>query len=191
MKTDDLQRKLPPESESADEPKFADDDDLPEDYELEEFECYMTEPATLADLEEICEIDELMAVTPGRREMVERAIRSDTCKIVSDSKQVLAYMIFDYSHQKQGCVRLVHVAESYRRQGVGLDILEGMESTCGKPRIYASVHKTNLVAQRLFQRAGYRKTKEWDGEGMIVYMKKIWEPMPELDEDDSEPVTIQ
>ena len=185
MKTDDLQRKLPPDLD------LEDDDELPEGYEPEEFEMYLTEPATLADLEEICAIDELMAVTPGRREMVERAIRNETCKIVADSKQVLAYMIFDYSHQKQGCVRLLHVAESYRRQGVGLDILEGMESTCEKPRIYASVPKTNPTAQRLFQRAGYRKTKEWGGEGVIVYMKKIWEPVPELDDEDDEPVTIQ
>ena len=126
------------------------EDELDDDGPFEELECFMTEVAEKEDLPYLLEIDEEARQDPDKQRMIEAAIRNRTCKLVADSKQLLAYGIFDYSAKgKMGHARLVFVVPSHRRQGVGSEMLMSFEATCEKPRIYASVPLTNLAAQEM------------------------------------------
>lgn len=172
MKTDDLRRKM--------------EIDVAEGTTDLDFECYMTEPAEMADLEYILEIDEFAQDNPARRRMIEKSLIDNRCWIVTDQAQVIAYAIFDYSYQKnQGFVHLVYVARDYRRQQVALDLLESLEGTCETPKIYTEIPVDNLAAQELFICAGYRVTKppkrdySRKDEG-ILFVKNIWEPPPPI-----------
>lgn len=149
----------------------------------QEYECYMTEQAEPDDLQYLLEIDEELRGNPARQETVGRAIRNKACSLVSDSKQLIAYGIFDYTGKdKQGCVKHVFVAPDYRLQGVGAEMLMTFESTCDTPKIYASIPVTNLAAQEMVKSVGYRPVRSAQTvPGEILFMKKIWEaeaPMP-------------
>lgn len=166
MKTDELRRKL--------------ETDIEEDTVDQEFECYMTEPAEITDLDELCEIDEFTRDNPARRKLIEKAIHDKQCWLVADSKQVLAYGIFDYSYKNQGTVRLIHVQEEYRRQGVGGEMLMTFESQCESKKIYATVPRNNLAAQELVKRVGYSEAgvppRGDIANPDIIYVKDLWSP---------------
>jgi ribosomal protein S18 acetylase RimI-like enzyme len=195
MKTDDLRRKMEMEAPVLDEATEGPDnpdglDELGEGEELE-FECYMTERAEMDDLEFLLEIDEQAQNDPARLMMIEQAIRDQTCKLVADSTQVLAYGIFDHSYHEHGFVKMVFVHPEYRRQGVGADMLLGFEATCETPQIYAAIPLSNLEAQELFRSVGYVPVEGVPPSGNpsdpeVLYVKNIWEPMPE-----TEPETVQ
>ncbi|MBY0506110.1 MAG: GNAT family N-acetyltransferase [Bryobacteraceae bacterium] len=153
------------------------EDELDDFGPFEELQYFMTEVAEMDDLPYLLEIDEEAQQDPDKRRMIEAAIQDRTCKLVAHGEQVLAYGIFDYSAKgKMGHARLVFVAPSHRRQGVGSELLMTFESICEQPRIYARVPVTNLAAQEMLKRVGYQLEKNLPTE--TIFVKHIWEPTP-------------
>lgn len=69
------------------------------------------------------------------------------------------------------------VLPAYRRQGIGLALLEACEAQLPQPRLRLCVRTSNLAAIRLYEKAGYSPCETWqhyyrDGEDALV-MEKI------------------
>lgn len=69
------------------------------------------------------------------------------------------------------------VLPAYRRQGIGLALLNACEARLSQPRLRLCVRVSNLAAIRLYEKAGYFSLEVWqkyyrDGEDALV-MEKI------------------
>jgi ribosomal-protein-alanine N-acetyltransferase len=80
------------------------------------------------------------------------------------------------SGHKRGWVTTLGVLPEYRRQGIGLALLEKCEAMLATPAIRLSVRASNQGAVELYEQAGYRRVDRWQkyysgGEDALVYEK--------------------
>ncbi len=154
-------------------PSFSPEEDVDELAEFPELECHMCAEAEMEDFEEICAMDELMAGQPERQMMVSLAIRAGTCKVIANNGVILAYGICDYGDAKEARIRLVHVREDRRGEGIGSDLLTHFESMCDRPRIYGMVPVGNAAAEKMMRAAGYRPSSGGSTREGTLFVKSL------------------
>ncbi len=76
-----------------------------------------------------------------------------------------------------GWVTTLGVRPVFQRRGIGTALLQACESRIGLPVIRLCVARTNSVAIRIYQRAGYRQIQTWpayyqSGEDALVMEKR-------------------
>lgn len=143
---------------------------------------YTIVPATWRDVREVRKLEEacfgkdawpmldLLAVLtlPG----------SVRYKAVVDGKMVGFIAGDTHFREKVGWVTTVGVLPEYRSRGVASALMRVCETTLGMPRVRLCVRRTNLSAQRLYLRLGYRQINIWKQyysgrEDALVYEKEI------------------
>lgn len=99
-------------------------------------------------------------------------------KATVDEKMV-GFIAGDQHHrEKVGWVTTVGVLPEYRNQGIATALMLVAETSLGMPRVRLCVRRTNLSAQRLYTRLGYRQIDTWrhyysGREDALVFEKEI------------------
>lgn len=113
-------------------------------------------PATSRDIDAICGFDHLARQgSQQRRAFVQRAVGAANCFVIEAHGQVIGYAVLEYSFYEQGFVSMLYIRREYRRQGVGMRLMQHLESVCQMPKLFTSTNLSNLPMQSLLAKLGY------------------------------------
>lgn len=145
------------------------------------YECYSMAEGEDTDLEDICGFDPAARTDARKRRFLKRAVDEKNLWVMFDDEgTVMAYGVFDHTFYQRGFVHTIHVHPEYRRQGIAFELMEHFEMLCETDKIFTSARQSNLAAQALYQKLGYRKSgvlhelDEADAE--IVFVKDLMKP---------------
>lgn len=134
-------------------------------------------PAGERDVEDICSLDLIGSREDGRRELIRRAVASNTCFVAVADEEVIGYCMLNYTFYSNGYIDMLYVHSDHRRSGVGAALLRHVESLCQTPKLFTSTNLSNLPMQSLLSKSGYQLSgvihnlDESDPE--IVYYKRV------------------
>jgi ribosomal protein S18 acetylase RimI-like enzyme len=112
--------------------------------------------ATAADLPALVESDPYAIAQSGRCVVLAAAIERGECFAAFVHDHVAGYTVLNYSFFGQGFVPLVVVSPGVRRQGIARLLFAAVESECKTESLFTSTNVSNIEAQRLFERVGFR-----------------------------------
>lgn len=131
--------------------------------------------ATAADLGAFVESDPYAIAHSERCVFLAAAIERGECVAAFVHDRVVGYAVLNYSFFRQGFVPLVVVAPGVRRQGIARLLLGAAESECKTESLFTSTNVSNVEAQRLFERVGFRPSGRIEnldpGDPELVYYK--------------------
>jgi len=99
-------------------------------------------------------------------------------KVVADDKMVGFAAGEIHSDDRSGWITTIGILPEYRRRGFGAALLDACEKALGTQTIRLCVRRSNVPAQRLYQRTGYHLSEVWpkyyeDGEDAFVLEKRM------------------
>lgn len=107
------------------------------------------------DLESICALDAIAQQDHQRQEFITRAVSNGNCYVATDN-DVLGYAVLEYTFFEMGFVSMLYVHANYRRQGIGVKLMQSLEAACQTPKLFTSTNLSNLPMQALLAKLGYR-----------------------------------
>lgn len=118
-------------------------------------------PMRRDDLAEVLAIERVSFPQPWRRETFEAELDNPTATLLVAECQghitgyAGAFTVLDESN-----VLLIAVNPVYRRNGIGLFLLEGLLTAVrerGATRVHLEVRRSNMAAQHLYRKVGFRE----------------------------------
>ena len=101
--------------------------------------------------------------TPADRDAIAGLDLSDeVCVVAEAGGEVVGYGAMSYSFFQRGFIRILHVSESHRCQGIGSRIMRALEERCATDRIFTSTNESNVRMQALLERLGYERSGKVD-----------------------------
>ena len=88
------------------------------------------------DIPIICSFDHIAQEEQQRREFIARSVRASCCYKAVIDNQIVGYGVFDYSFFAQGFISMLYVYPDYRRQGVGVTLMQHLEAVCSTAKLY-------------------------------------------------------
>lgn len=149
------------------------------------YECYSMAEGEESDLDDILSFDGAARADARRRRFLKRAVLEKNLWVMFDEEgTIMAYGVFDHSFYQRGFVHTIHVHPEYRRQGIAFELMEHFEMLCETDQIFTSTNQSNLAAQAMFAKLGYRKSGVVhdldEGDPEIVFVKDLMKaPFPE------------
>jgi [ribosomal protein S18]-alanine N-acetyltransferase len=145
-------------------------------------------PFKPSDLQALYQID-LSCFPPGisySREEIARFIehRHSFTAVAEDGKETVGFVIVHREPRKVAHIVTIDVVAKMRRQGAGSVLMEAAENWAqkqGMEMIYLETAENNFVAQRFYQKRGYRKVEKLqryypDGTAAWVMVKWLGKP---------------
>ncbi|MEO0098221.1 MAG: ribosomal protein S18-alanine N-acetyltransferase [candidate division WOR-3 bacterium] len=139
-------------------------------------------PMTEKDLDGVLEIEKENFKFPWKREIFLSDLnrKSAYCLVAKKKGLVLGYIIILQALDEFHLAN-ISVKKGYQRQGIGSALMNEMLKIAqenGIKSIYLEVRKSNLPAQRFYEKFGFtftytRKGYYEDGEDALIYEKKI------------------
>lgn len=114
-----------------------------------------TRLATETDIEFICSFIHSAQQDNERRASITRSIAAACCHVAVVENQVVGYGVIEYSFFGQGFISMLYVHPVYRRRGVGIVLMQHLQSFCSTPKLFTSTNLSNLPMQSLLARLGY------------------------------------
>ncbi|MGF6174340.1 N-acetyltransferase family protein [Ensifer sp. 4252] len=111
--------------------------------------------ATIADCDSLVALDTVAAGDPERRDHIRSWIEAGCCYVAETNKSVGAYGVLAYHFFGNGFVEMVMVGEHFRRQGLGMALVEHFKAICVTPKLFASTNLSNQKMQQLLSAAGF------------------------------------
>lgn len=90
-----------------------------------------------------------------RRAFVARSVATDGCHVAVVDNQVVGYGVIEFSFFGQGFISMLYIHPDYRRRGVGMVLMQHLQSFCSTPKLFTSTNLSNLPMQSLLVRMGY------------------------------------
>ena len=120
-------------------------------------------PYAVGDLDALVAIEEASVPSAWSRDVLERFLqRQDSdCYVIEQSERVVGFFLVIYEPDGLHMANLA-VDPEFRRRGLALlalDWIEELAKERGAERIALEVRETNLAAQLLYRKAGYRAIK--------------------------------
>jgi ribosomal protein S18 acetylase RimI-like enzyme len=143
--------------------------------------CVSTKPDIRAadsdDLDELVALDQLVNSSPKRRDRLLRSVAQGECFIAEIDRKPIGYVILNHTFYENGFIALLHVAESRRRMGVGVALVQHAERMCRKPKLFTSTNVSNTAMQNLLQGQGYQPsgiiTNLDDADDELLFFKRL------------------
>jgi N-acetylglutamate synthase-like GNAT family acetyltransferase len=132
--------------------------------------------ATTDDIDIICSSIDDRVFIPA---FLERSIASSHCYVaILNDSLIVGYAVLDYSFYAQAFLSMLRVHPSYRRQKVGLTLMNYLEqpAQCTAKKLFTSTNLSNLAMQSLLAKLQYKLTGvihnlDDDNDPEIVYYK--------------------
>ena len=129
---------------------------------------------TPTDLSSLVAIDSFARSQFERVEFLSQSLVLGQCVVAASEAEAAGFAILNYSFFGLGFIPLVLVS-AHRRQGIGLRLLESLERRCTSGKLFSSANMSNVVAQRLFARAGFVESGRVEnldaGDPEVIYFK--------------------
>ena len=116
----------------------------------------MIRPALPADAAEIVGFDHIAALSPARRDFIQRSVEAGRCFVAADGGRVVGYAVLEYTFYDNGWVAMLYVAEGFRRRGVGAALVRRLERECRTPKLFTSTNESNTRMRALLAKLGFR-----------------------------------
>lgn len=109
--------------------------------------------ATMVDIAKIYQIDSLG--TKKRREEIELWVEQKTCFVLEGNDKILAYGVINQQFFAHGFIELLMVNHQYRRQGLGLSLINLLKKQSKTQKVFTSTNQSNIATQQLLLKAGF------------------------------------
>lgn len=113
-------------------------------------------PATAADIEPICALDEISQQEAGRRAFIEDSVRAGYAHVVTSGESVVGYGVLHYNFFSQGFIAMLYIHRDHRRAGAGTSMMRHLETLCRTEKLFTSTNLSNLPMQALLGKLGYQ-----------------------------------
>jgi N-acetylglutamate synthase-like GNAT family acetyltransferase len=112
---------------------------------------------------------------------LERSIASSYCHVaLLNNSLIIGYAVLDYSFYAQAFISMLRVHPLYRRQGVGLTLMQYVEQSIlsTAKKLFTSTNLSNLAMQSLLAKLQYKLTGvihnlDDDDDPELVYYKSV------------------
>lgn len=112
--------------------------------------------ATIADYDSLVALDTIAPGDPERRHHIRSWIETGRCYVAETNGRVGAYGVLASHFFGNGFIEMVMVGEHFRRQGLGMGLVQHFKAICATPKLFASTNLSNQQMQRLLNAAGFR-----------------------------------
>lgn len=112
-------------------------------------------PATVRDIDALAGIDTVVAHHPGRIDEIVAWIAAETCLVAEVDGQCAGYGVVTQNFFSRSFVEMLMVATAFRRQNIGLALLDALVAAAPDDTVFSSTNRSNLPMQALFTRAGF------------------------------------
>lgn len=133
--------------------------------------------ANISDLEEILAFDPIGEADPGRIDFIRASIQQNECLIVAKHARIVGYGIMNYSFFGCGFISLVVTDPEFRREGVATTLLNKLEDSCNKEKLFLTTNQSNRPMQALAEKLGYCRSgiieNLDEGDPELVYFKRL------------------
>ena len=113
-------------------------------------------PAWGADLRSLGRIDPLLASDPIRARTVTRLLNQGRSWIAEQNGMPVGYALTSLDFFSRPLVDLLVVAETHRRRGIGLQLLERCETAHQDDRLFVTTNLSNAPMHSLLTKAGFQ-----------------------------------
>lgn len=140
-------------------------------------ELVVIRPATAQNLEALIQCDAYAHSHASRRQKLQDAIGESNCIAAFVRDEPVGYLILSGDFFGHTWMPVLMIAASYRRRGIGAQLLAAAElAVCGE-KLFISANASNLAAQRLFGRAGFKRSgfieNLDEGDPELIFYKRI------------------
>ena len=133
--------------------------------------------ALSSDLPNLLVCDVYAQAHAERVEALKQWVADGHCHVADGAKGLLGFAVCDRSFFGQAFIHLVCVAEAHQGQGIGRILLAHVERQCAALKVFTSTNASNIVAQRLFEKAGFVRSGRIDNldesDPELVYFKPL------------------
>ncbi|ENR5391775.1 TPA: GNAT family N-acetyltransferase [Providencia rettgeri] len=109
--------------------------------------------ATLIDINAIFSIDTI--ATTERYEDIIQWIEQGICYVLEANNEILAYGVLHYHFYSHAFIELLMINKNYRRQGLGLILINKLKMQSKTQKIFTSTNQSNTATQQLLIKAGF------------------------------------
>ena len=109
--------------------------------------------ATLIDINAIFSIDTI--ATTERYEDIIQWIEQELCYVLEANNKILAYGVLHYHFYSHTFIELLMINKNYRRQGLGLILINKLKMQSKTQKIFTSTNQSNTATQQLLIKAGF------------------------------------
>jgi ribosomal protein S18 acetylase RimI-like enzyme len=135
---------------------------------------------TINDIDVICSSIDQRVFIPA---FLERSIASSHFHVaLLNDSLIVGYAVLNYSFYAKAFIAMLRVHPSYRRQGVGLTLMQYLEqlALCTAKKLFTSTNLSNLAMQSLLVKLQYKLTgvihnldDDEDDDPELVYYKSL------------------
>jgi len=137
----------------------------------------IVERATSQDFEHICALDETVYRGPSRRGIIGPAVAASRCAVARVDGVIRGYVILRHDFFGHGFVDLLMVHPDFRHRGLATTLMRAAELDAPSEKLFTSTNRSNLAAQRLFEKLGFARSGTIDNlnedDAEIVYFKRL------------------
>ncbi|WP_336844392.1 GNAT family N-acetyltransferase [Providencia rettgeri] len=109
--------------------------------------------ATLIDINAIFSIDTI-ATTECYEDIIQW-IEQGICYVLEANNEILAYGVLHYHFYSHAFIELLMINKNYRRQGLGLILINKLKMQSKTQKIFTSTNQSNTATQQLLIKAGF------------------------------------
>ncbi|WP_347905307.1 GNAT family N-acetyltransferase [Pseudomonas purpurea] len=134
--------------------------------------------AVLSDIGFLVDIDPIAKTDSGRREQIERDVGSLGCWVACAANDLgvpIGYGCLDRSFFGEWFISLVVVSSTFRRSGVGRQIVTYLERCSTAQKIFTSTNTSNAPMRQLLRQLGYQDSGRIEnldaGDPELIFVK--------------------
>ncbi len=134
-------------------------------------------PALKSELNVLLQCDTYAQANESRVEELRLALQTQSCLVAEVASEAVGFVLLQYNFFGNGFIPLVCVSSHRRGHGFGLQLLVAAEQHCRTRKLFTSTNSSNIVAQRLFTKAGFAPSGAIEnldvGDPELVYFKWV------------------
>nr|WP_314267535.1 GNAT family N-acetyltransferase [uncultured Moellerella sp.] len=111
--------------------------------------------ANPSDYEVLIALDTVVSHDQQRVIQIKNWINDQYCYLLELNGEIVAYAVVHYHFFDCGFIEMLMVAESARKNGLGLILIEHIKTICTSPKLFTSTNKSNQGMQYLLKIAGF------------------------------------
>ncbi len=128
------------------------------------------------DIPSMCSFDEFTQ-QEEQTVLIQKWVRSGIAYVAVHDQQVVGFATLEYTFYNMGFILMLYINPGNRRNGIGEELVQHVESLCKTEKLFTSTNESNLPMQGLLTKLSYvpsgviHNLDEDDLE--LVYFKRI------------------
>ncbi len=133
--------------------------------------------ANQSDCGALISLDTVVSHDQQRVIQIKNWVNNQYCYLLELDGEIVAYAVIHYHFFNCGFIEMLMVAESARKNGLGLILIEHIKTICASPKLFTSTNKSNQGMQHLlkvaaFTPSGYVENLDENDTELIYFWEK-------------------